>query len=398
MPYSIVVFTSRSAQGGPRGQIVVLSADEDNCITGGYSAEILCSYADFHRFSQDAGYLFAGKPSTSDPRFFCASVDEALWIPLILVVSLGGSTVGLVYAKERKLARIPTGLIYADATLEAMVVADPVHRKAVLDTALHQLLNRRRTLGLRVVVSPEGFEHRVIKDVLDSERVDIHQTAVENHCVLDLGSDYEEFLSKLGKKTRRNFRYYRRRFEEFGVYVDQVAPAEFERVAYKLLEKSVVGAAGNGVERALKILAAVKNPLMAGLRHQNGELVSIVGGWYESDRAVMFFQMNDDRDFASSALSTVLRGYLIEDLIARNIPHLLFWAGIGSPLLRHCWFVPAACIHLDVPTFGWRTVRRLASWASNFLPLPSRNRVFLRWVSGDDGLAEGASASDSRFV
>ncbi len=320
-------------------------------------------------------------PRTCDPRFFLASVDENVWAPIVLVISQAGSTVGIVYAKERKLAGFPMGIIYADATLGAMVVAEPGHRKAVLETALNLLLDRPRTRGLRILVSPEGLEHKVIQAILDSRLLDIHHTAAQNHCVLELEPSYEAFLSKLSKKTRRNFRYYRQRFEALGTYVDEVPPAEFERVAYSLLEKSVVGAERTGIERSLKMFAATEHSIRVGLRHHNGEWLAILGGWYELDRAVVFFQMNNDRDYAQNALSVVLRGYLIESLIARNIPNLLFWAGVGSPLLRYCWFLPAICIYLDVPTFVWRNSRRFIGWTTGFLP--ARMRLFGSWVSGD---------------
>ena len=42
--------------------------------------------------------------------------------------------------------------------------------------------------------------------------------------------------------------------------------------------------------------------------------------------------MNNDRDFAQSALCVTLRGYLIENLISEKTPDLLFWGGVGPPL------------------------------------------------------------------
>lgn len=138
-----------------------------------------------------------------------------------------------------------------------------------------------------------------------------------------------------------------------------------------------MGAERKGIERCLKMSAEAKHPIRIGLRRKNGEWLSILGGWREFDRAVMMFQITNARDYAQNSLCTVLRGYWIEALIARNIRNILIWA--GGPLVRHCWFLPATAVHLDVPTFTWRTLRRLIGWTASFLPW--RMRLLGRWVS-----------------
>jgi len=347
---------------------------------GAYTAEIVYSHEQFLQLSQNAQGLLAEHSSTRDPRFYFASVLRNVWSPLAVVVSCAGSVVGIVYAKERKVAGFGLGLIYGDATLDAMVVAEAAHREPVLETALHRLIEHRGSRGLRFLIPSAGYEREVIQKVVDARRLDVHYADVVHHCVLDLGANYEAFLEKMGKKTRRNFRYYRRRFEALGhKYVEQVPWAEFERTAFRLLEKDIVGGDRDGVNRALGMLAAVKEPILVGLRHQNGEWLSILGGWRERGYGVVFFQMNNDRDYAQSALSVVLRGYLIEALIAAKIPELLFWDGVGQPLRRYCRIPSATGVHLDVPTFGWRSVRRLVGWTTNFLP--PRLRVVAGWIA-----------------
>ena len=347
---------------------------------GTYSTEIVHSADQFYRLSQEPWYLLLEPSSTCDPRFYFASVQRSTWIPLAVVVSCAGSTVGIVYAKERKVAGFPLGLIYADATLGSMVVAEPAHREPVVEAALRGLIGHRGIRGLRLLIPSAGIEHDVIKRILDSRPLDVHQVVVEHHCVLELGPSYDAFLEKLSKKTRRNFRYHRRRFEALGhFYVEKVPPAEFQRAAFDLLEKKVVGADQNGIERALGMLAMIKNPIFAGLRHQNGEWLSILGGWYEGDYGVVFFQMNNDRDYPHSDLCIVLRGYLIEAMIAAKVPNMLFWDGVGAPLRRYCRLIPSIGVHLDIPSFGWRTLRRLIGLANIFLP--ARIRVMASWVA-----------------
>jgi hypothetical protein len=316
--------------------------------------------------------------NTCNPRFYLASIDKDVWIPRVVAVTEPGSTVGVVYAKERKFAGIPTGLIYADATLDAMVVAKPEHRERVFEIAVSQLVNGRGFRGLRILVPPEGYENRAIERILGSRRLDVRRTRVENHSVLDLASSYESFLAGLGSRTRRNCRYYRRRFESVGEYMPDVSFPEFQSVAMRMLEQSVVGARRSQVDRALRMLAAVDRPILVGLRRHDGEFLSIVGGWYEFDRAVVVFQMNNERANPQSSLSLVARGYLIEALIAQGVRRLLFWAGTGAPLGRYCYFLPTTSIYLDTPGLVWRTLRGVAARAGALLP--RRLAEFASWI------------------
>jgi len=348
--------------------------------SGAYSTEIIHSSAQFSQLSQAARHLLAERSSTCDPHFFLSSVQKNIWSPLAVVVSCDGMTIGIVYAKERKVAGFGLGLIYADATLDGMVVADPANRESVFEVALRRLIDEPGSRGLRLLIPPTGLERDAIQKILDSRPLDVHYSTVEHHNVLELGPSYEAFLEKLGKRTRRNFRYYRRRLEAEGhTYVEGIPPAEFERAAYKLLEKDVVGAYRDGIHRCLGMLATVKDPVYVGLRHRNGEWLSILGGWRERDYGVVFFQMNNDRDFPQSALCVALRGYMIEALISARIPSLLFWGGVGPPLRRYCRILPATGVHLDLPTFGWRTSRQLIGWITHFLP--DRLRTIASWVA-----------------
>ena len=344
-----------------------------------WSIEILSSPAEIRQLSESAALLLRDRDSTSDPRFFLASIDEKRWIPRVVTVTCAGNLAGIVYAKERKLAGVPTGIIYADATLDAMAVAAPAYRQEVFEISVQRLLERKNSRGLRILIPPQGFEYEAIQKMAGSRLLDVSQAPVENHSVLELPPSYDLFLDNLGKKTRRNFRYYRRRFEALGFYVEEVSGGQFQQAASDLLKKSVVGAEREGIKRALAMLAASRRPIRVGLRHKNGEWLSILGGWYELDRAIVFIQMNDDRDYAHSALSVVMRGYLIESLISRGVPNLLFWAGTGSPLHRYCQYLPTIGVHLDVRSLAWRISRRVISWTAAFLP--ARMSLLASWIA-----------------
>jgi hypothetical protein len=357
----------------------------DPKVRGGFGVA-LSSAAATERMPLTVAPLCGECEKTCSPQFYLASIEKDKWIPRVITVTEAGSTVGVVYAKERKFAGIATGLIYADATLDTMVVAKPEDRERVLELAVRQFANRPRFLGMRILVPSEGYENRAIERILASHRLDVCRTRGENHSVLDLASSYESFLAGLGSRTRRNCRYYRRRFETIGKYVPHVSFTEFQSVAMRMLKQSVVGARQSGVNRALRMLSAVDRPILVGLRRHDGEFLSIVGGWYEFDRAVIVFQMNNEQDHPQSSLSLVARGYLIEELIAQGVRKLLFWAGAGPPLDRYCYFLPTTRIHLDSPGFVWRTLRGVAARASSVLP--RRLAEFASWIEPDAVKAE----------
>jgi len=282
------------------------------------------------------------------------------WIPRVVVVMQADVIVGVVYAKERSLAGIRTGLIHADATLGDMVASAAGREEPVFRQAVSALLTAPGIRGVRISVPPDGFETVAAREIASSLRVDLSQAPLENHVVLPLPPCYGDFVNGLRSKTRRNFRYYRRRSEAAGHrYVEGMSMSQFSGAAARLLEKSVTGAERDGITRAKEMLSLAHSPFLAGLQTRDGEWVGILGGWCEGERAVLFFQMNDDRDHAGDSLCVVLRGYLIEYLIARGIRSLLFWAGAGRPYSEYSHPVPAVALYLDRRSPLWRACRSL---------------------------------------
>jgi hypothetical protein len=324
--------------------------------------------------------LVSTSDSTLDPRFFLASTDERVWIPRIVVVRQRGAVAGMVYAKERKLGGFPTGLIYADATLGKMVVSAPGDRGEIFRAALAALISARGVRGVRILVPPGGFEFDAIQEIATSIPRDVTWVNAENHSYLPLPGSYDAFLNSLGAKTRRNFRYYRRRSEDLGhKYFDSLNLETFAEAARDLLEESVIGGERNGVERALKIFATVDRPVLAGLRDQEGRWAGILGGWQEADNVTVFLQMNHEREHAGNSLSLVLRGYLIERLIESGVRNLRFWAGSGGALQRYVVQIPTMSVYIDEADWAWRTLRSISKLV---IPLfPKRMGWIAQWIS-----------------
>jgi len=315
--------------------------------------------------------LLEGRASRS-LDFFLASLVERVWIPRIVVVHQGQRLRGAVFLKERKIGGVGSGVLFGDATLGTMLLAAPEERERVLEAALSHLMDGLRVRGIRLAAPPTGYEPECIRRVCASRSFLVKSVGTVNHVGLTLPDRYEHFLDSLGSRTRRNFRYYRRRAESCGhEYVGQMSWPEFRHAAGGLLKKSVVGAKPEGVDRAFRMFAAAERPVLSGLRDRRGEWLAILGGWQEPGHVMLFMQMNDDRERRADSLSTVLRAYWIESLISKGVGKLLFWAGVSAPLARYCDPVPTERFYLDSRSFAWKAARSLAQWIAPVLPQPA---------------------------
>jgi hypothetical protein len=234
----------------------------------------------------------------------------------------------------------------------------------------------RRVVELRLLAPPDGFEARVAANTSSALDFEIGCGTVEAHTRLPLAPDYEQFVERLGYKTRRNFRYYRRRFEDEGhTYHPQVSLSEMRAAVAALRSKCRIPSARSEIRRAVDVASAVDHPWIVGLTHRNGEWLSVAAGWHDANRATMFFQLNNDREHAEASLSVVLRARLIETLIAGGTRELLFWSGSAPPLSRYTTPIPAVAYHLDSSTPVWRLARfvirmagrHLATWMDSAL-------------------------------
>jgi hypothetical protein len=323
--------------------------------------------------------LLDGQSSTARPEFFLATLSRRRWIPRVVVVEDGAKIIGLVYAKERKVTGMRTGLVYADSTLGNMVVSAAEDREKVFARALEALLKAPGVQGLRLMAPPDGFEPVTARNIAKSLDLDLHEMPVENHSILRLCQCYEDFLQGLSSKTRRNFRYFRNRSEAANhKFVEQVPLSDFRSAAHSLMSEDVVGADSGGIERGINIFAAAERPLLVGLEDEHGKWLSIVGGWYEGDRAYIFLQMNSDRQHARYSLSLVMRAKLIEMLIGQGVREMLWWAGVGPPISHYVQQVPTCWVYLDKRTFFWRAFRSLLNAQRGWLP--AKLQTMAEWI------------------
>jgi hypothetical protein len=354
-----------------------------------YSGVLLSAATKIRDLKEVAGQLAQQDEPMLDPAFFLGSVSKG-WAPRAVVVYTGPDVAGILYAKERVISGISTGVVYADGSLGGMLLVREQHRQDVFRVALETLLSSPGIRGVRLRVLRDGGDLDAIGQLVVSRSLDVQYSLIEHddsplwkyHAHLSLTDNYERFLSRLGSTTRHNFRYYRRRFEASGHrFIDRLSLDELRSAALELASKSkfVTSWRQLEIENGLNMVAAASRPLAIGLKHQNGEWLSVIGGWYRPRGGVLCFQCNNDCDFGSDSLSIVLRAYLIESLIGQSLEELVIWADTRGPLSRYVSYVPAVGVRLDLPTCSWRVARLLISTARPFLP--RRLAAVAQWIT-----------------
>jgi hypothetical protein len=161
--------------------------------------------------------------------------------------------------------------------------------------------------------------------------------------------------------------------------LDNLSLDELRSAAFYLEPKCSIPSRPHSTDRLLKMMATADRPLAVGLKHRNGEWLSIIGGVYRPAAGVLLLQLNNDREFPRASLSVVLRGYLIESLIHEGRKEFIIWGGTGGPLFRYVTYIPTLVIYLDSREYKWRLVRTLVS---RFGPwLPRQLKLNARWIA-----------------
>jgi len=359
-----------------------------NVSPNNFSGVVLTSSAEIRRLRAVAGPLCPGKEAMIDPDFFLPTMSKG-WRPRVVAVYSAGDVVGVLYTKERVIAGIPTGIVYGDESLGGMLVSNPEHEQEAFGVAMQVLLAAPGIRGARLRIPRYSNELDAVQQMIASRSVDGQFFPIERnaspvwkyHAHLGLPDTYEHFLGGLGSTTRHNFRYYRRRFEAAGhKFVEHLSIDELRSAALELRPKSKFIAQSKlaGFERTLDMVGATHRPLAIGLKHRDGQWLSVIGGWYRPGGAVLCFQCNYDCDFDADSLSTVLRAHLIELLIGQGLKELVIWGDTGPPLSRYANYPATVGVRLDVQTVAWRVAR---FFMAKFGPhLPRRLASAVQWM------------------
>ena len=95
------------------------------------------STQDIQGLSDRVQDLLRGR-DTLDPQFYLASISADSWSPKVVVIFRGRAVAGVVYAKERKLGGIPTGLIFIDTVLDTVLTDNSLSREQLFEKAIQR--------------------------------------------------------------------------------------------------------------------------------------------------------------------------------------------------------------------------------------------------------------------
>ena len=325
----------------------------------------------------------APEPGMLSPRFFLASLLPRFCRPCVVVVSRGSKVAGLLYARERLVAGIPTGIVLGDDTLGTMVVARPDEAESILQCAVRSLLQHKAALRFRV-----ASDHLALlqKETAKAD-AEIHFYREEFHAHLELPRTYDGFLAKFRSHTRHNFCRYRRRSELAGnEFCPDLSFTVFCAAAKGLFPKEAHARHESNFRQCLAMIEAMHSRILVGLRRSSGEWISLAGGWYAGDRVILNMQLND-HSCGRESISLVLRSYLIEQLIDRGIRELVFLAGTSAPLSYYITHREEYMTYVDSRSHPWRLVRLACVTLAKLAPT-----TFGKWLKWDAPDVNGNSA------
>ena len=228
---------------------------------------------------------------------------------------------------EYRLCGVGTGAFTTgDATGFNSVIAPFADRTQVAAIALRALIQR----GARVVLATyEGHKAAQPRDVLAS-LPGLQAASRQRHVgrSMKLRSTFDATLAQMGKHTRSNMRYYRRRLEKLMAlkFIPDVTPL----LAGADLQQINLGALNpvSSEEFLRRVNSATKLPgsFLCGLQGPEGQWMGLIGGWRQAGITVLHWQMNT-AGYEKHSISTVMRSFFLESEIALGAEELLIHGG-----------------------------------------------------------------------
>ncbi len=339
------------------------------------SAEIIFAPEKIRALDKEARRLFRDLPDTLQPGFFLAALAPYR-APCVVVVRRMGEIAGIVYGWEMMFRGSPTGYVFVDESLELAVASTKEDRDWVLRTALSAWLSSKRIGALRITLARDSRDVDTVREIASAHDVHRFEEPRELHPILSLPSSYQDFEKALGPNTRKHIRQYRGYSQNSNqYYVQNMDVSEFRTAVAMLSDKTKFAASEEDVERILNMASEIsaEKRMLAGLRTEGGKWIAAVMGWKELGRCVLVDQFNYDTKRStngdvqvhqkSNSVSTLLRSYLIEQLIQEGVHKLWIYGATGGFLNRYTTRLSGVTIYLDRPTLSWRTVRAVARLA-----------------------------------
>ena len=148
---------------------------------------------------------------------------------------------------------------------------------------------------------------------------------------LPLEETFDGTLAKIGTRTRRNMRYYRKRAEaELGcVFLPEVRIGRREFLDFN--RECMYAVPGKVASWRYQSLENLETPLFMGIKDKGGRWLSLLGGRRHHDGTEILWQMNRS-GLSPYSLSIVMRSYFMEHEIAHGMTKLYMEGGTAHPM------------------------------------------------------------------
>ncbi len=233
------------------------------------------------------------------------------------------------------------------------VIALAADRTRIAAIALRALVQRGAHL---VLATYEGYKAAEPADAL-AGLPGLQAAARQRHVErsMKLGSTMDATLASLGKHTRSNLRYYRRRLEKIMplTFVPDAVAALAGADLQKMNAASLNPVPSEEFVRRVRGASTLPGSYLCGLRGPDGQWLSLAGGWRGGGQTVLHWQVNA-AGFEQYSISTVMRNFLLEAEIAGGAERLMIYGGTQHSM-RHA-FTQQPVADLIVQRQCWQMV------------------------------------------
>ena len=311
-------------------------------------------------------------------------------IPILLLVGLdpgvrpanvtADDVLGAVLLYEYRVAGRGIRVFATDDTTGQRTVIAPPHIRSHVAEAAAQALVDVGALAVMITFEGNGQDRSAPSPQRLTAACELAKRtrSVPRHLLL--AESHKATLASLGRHTRRNLRYYRRRLEsDMGAFF--VPAVEMDRKEFLAINRASTNPVSDSLA-AWRYDSTHRTPgtLFAGVRAQNGLWLSLIGGRRHMRVTEIDWQMNL-AGLPRYSLSTVMRSYILQHEVELSTEKLAFTGGTPHSM-RHSFDCVDAVdvVALRRSPVGW-ILRRMSRWIfpeHNFLGHALRDQ-HLRW-------------------
>lgn len=293
-------------------------------------------------------------------RYFLDEQAMRRKVPLLVLVFRSDTTLGTCVPSTDLLAAalfseycfvgIRTGAITTDDAVGFRTIIAPEGERAqIAALATRALVDRGARIVLATFAAESGAEYKQLLEGAGKVAWAERRRTVGR--TLALQSTFDATLASLGKSTRFNLRYYRRRLlKEMELeFIPEAASLLLPNELSALNAGSLNPVSAAEFGRRVQSASSLPGSFLMGLRQVNGPWLSLVGGWRQAKASVLHWQMNA-AGWEKHSVGTIMRSYLLEHEISIGAQSLLIYGGTAHTM-RHA-FEPAPVTDLIVKRRG----------------------------------------------